>query len=190
MSTIVVVRKDGQAAIAADSLTTGGSEKESARYIRNHHKIIRVGQSYLAICGPTSANFAIRDYFSDKQEVDLANVDAIFRAWIGLHGILKNRYFVNPDEDAGEAYQSSRMEVLIANRHGIFGVDAHRAVREFTTYYTYGSGSHLARGAMFVAYQRSGLSAEEIAKTAIEAAADFDTSTGLPIISFALELDS
>ena len=58
MSTIVVVRKNGSAAIAADTLTTWEGSKDSAEYIVNHQKIFRSGDSYLAIAGPTSAKDA------------------------------------------------------------------------------------------------------------------------------------
>ncbi len=38
MSTVVVVRKEGIAAIGGDTLTSYGGTKESAAYIRNHSK--------------------------------------------------------------------------------------------------------------------------------------------------------
>lgn len=42
MSTIVVVRKEGQAALAADTLTRWGSQCESATYIANPQKTLAV----------------------------------------------------------------------------------------------------------------------------------------------------
>jgi len=94
MSTIVVVAKDGFAAIAADSLTTWqlgawGSAKESAEYVLNNSKIIQVGESYLGISGPTSAKLILKHYFNSKPNIDLTSVDAIFLAWLGLHAALK-----------------------------------------------------------------------------------------------------
>jgi len=52
MSTIVVVEKEGFATIAADSLTTWGSAKESAEYILNHQKILRIGEILPCYFGP------------------------------------------------------------------------------------------------------------------------------------------
>jgi ATP-dependent protease HslVU (ClpYQ) peptidase subunit len=188
MSTIVVVKKDGFAVIAADSMTTRGTEKESAKHIVNHEKIIQVGHSFLSISGPTSAKLCLKHYFSDKTDVDLSNVDAIFRVWVRLHAALKNQYFLNPHEDDGDAFQSTRIDVLIANPHGIFGVEAHRAVREFSDYYAYGTGWQLALGAMHALYSQANRSAEDVARSAIEAAEDFDTDTGAPITLHSLRL--
>ena len=140
MSTIVVVEKEGFATIAADSLTTWGSAKESAEYILNHQKILRIGESYLAISGPTSAKLAIKDYFANKPDADLTSVDTIFRTWLKLHAALKDHYFLNPNEDRNDAFESTRIDALIANAHGIFGVEAHRVVQQFSRYYAYGTG--------------------------------------------------
>jgi ATP-dependent HslUV protease subunit HslV len=183
VSTIVVVKKDGRAAIAADTLTTWGAAKETAKYIVTHRKIIQIDQSCVAISGPTSAKLAIKDYFSSKAETDLSDVDAIFRTWLGLHRALKDRYFMNPNEDDSDAFESTRVDVLIANPRGIFGVDAHRAVQEFSKYYAYGTGWLYALGAMHFAYEQPNLSAEDVGRIGIEAAAEFDADTGLPITS-------
>src|SRR5690242_8620260 len=129
MSTIVVVAKEESAAIAADSLTTWGSSKDTAEYVISHQKIIQVGDSYIAISGPTSAKLALKDYFGRNSDVDLSNVDAIFVTWLGLHAALKTRYFLDPQENESDAFESSRIDVLIANPAGIFGISAHRAVQ-------------------------------------------------------------
>jgi ATP-dependent HslUV protease subunit HslV len=188
MSTIVAVRKDGGAAIAADSLTTWGSAKESAEYVVAHHKIICVGASYIAISGPTAANLALSDYFETKQDADLTSVPAIFRTWLNLHAALRDRYFMNPTENRDDAFESTRIDVLIANPNGIFGVEAHRAVQQFSKYYAYGTGWQHALGAMYAAYSQSNLSAEEVANVGIRAAAEFDIDTGLPILCHSVRL--
>src|SRR3954462_9133064 len=48
MTTIAVVRKNGYAAIAADTMTKWGTGKETASYIVNHGKIFQVGNTYSA----------------------------------------------------------------------------------------------------------------------------------------------
>jgi ATP-dependent HslUV protease, peptidase subunit HslV len=188
MSTIVVVAKDGVAAIGADSLTTYGPAKDSAEYVWDNRKIIQVGNSYLAITGPTSAKLALKHYFSTKSDVDLSNVDEIFQTWLGLHGALKKQYFLDPNENQDDAFESTRMDVLIANPSGIFGVSAHRAVQQFSKFYAYGSGSQHALGAMYALHSELGRSAEDIARVGIESAAEFDTGTGLPLLCYSLPL--
>ncbi|MFZ0660099.1 MAG: hypothetical protein WAM05_15345 [Candidatus Binataceae bacterium] len=188
MSTIVAVRKDGVAAIAADSLTTWGSAKETAEYVVSYHKIVKVGQSFLAITGPTAAKLAIKDYFTARPDVDLSTVDAIFRVWLKLHAALKDQYFLNPNEDREDAFESTRVDVLIANATGIFGVDAHRAVQQFSQYYAYGTGWQHALGAMYAVYSENGRSAVDVAHIGINAAAEFNSDTGLPVVCYSLPL--
>jgi ATP-dependent protease HslVU (ClpYQ) peptidase subunit len=183
------VRKGGIAVIAADTLIKWGNAKESAAYIANHDKILRVGDSYLAVTGYATFKAILHDYFEhagdDAQFDTPAN---IFRTWNRLHGALKERYFLLPEEDKEDALESSRIDCLIANAHGIFGVAAHRTVQEFSKFYAYGSGSDYALGAMYSAYKDPALNAEQIAREAIEAAAEFDDGTGLPITSFSVRL--
>jgi ATP-dependent protease HslVU (ClpYQ) peptidase subunit len=189
MTTIAVVKKDGIAAIAADTLTKWGSAKESAAYIANHEKILRIGDSYLAITGSATFKMVLKDYFESATDVRLSTASEIFRAWNRLHSALKERYFLMPEEDKEDALESSRMDVLIANPRGIFGVSGHRTVQEFSRFYAYGSGSDYALGALYSAYDLKGRSAEELARHAIETAAEFDDGTGLPITSFTLRLN-
>lgn len=182
MTTIVVVKKAGIAAIAADTLTKWGSVRESAAYIVNSDKIIKVGTSHLAVAGDATFKMILRDYFLEHAKT--ARLDSpmeIFRTWNQLHGSLKSRYFLMPDEDKEDALESSRMDALIANPHGIFGVAAHRTVQEYSRFYACGSGADYALGSMHANYRRSGLGAAQIARLAVEAAAEFDDSTGLPV---------
>lgn len=171
------------AAIAADTLSTWGySSKDSAEYVVNHQKIIQVGNSRLAISGPTSAKLAIKAYFANVPDVSLNSVDTIFDAWTKLHSALKEQYFRKPHEDPEDAFESTRVDVLISNPYGIFGVAAHRAVQQFSKFYAYGTGCQHALGAMYAVYAQPGVSAEHVARIGVEAAAEFDTDTGLPVI--------
>jgi ATP-dependent protease HslVU (ClpYQ) peptidase subunit len=188
MSTIAVVRKGNIAAIAADTLTKWGSAKESAAYVANHEKILRVGESYIGITGSATFKMILEDYFGGQSEARLGNAPDIFRTWNRLHGALKERYFLMPEEDKEDALESSRMDVLIANPNGIFGVAAHRTVQEFSRYYAYGSGSDYALGALYSTYDDPSRSAEQLARHAIEAAAEFDDGTGTPVSVYTMRL--
>lgn len=191
MTTVTVVRKNGIAAIAADTLTKWGSAKESAAYVANHDKILQLGNSYIAVTGTATFKTILRDYFEHTEEETRLDTPAnIFRTWNRLHGTLKERYYLMPEEDKEDALESSRMDCLIANPHGIFGVAAHRTVQEFSSFYAYGSGSDYALGAMYSAYSDPSLGAEQIARQGVEAAAEFDDGTGLPITSFTVLLTS
>jgi ATP-dependent protease HslVU (ClpYQ) peptidase subunit len=188
MTTIAVVKKGGIAALAADTLTKWGSAKESSTYIANHEKIMQVGESYLAITGSATFKMILKDYFSSGGDVRLSTAQEIFRAWNRLHSALKERYYILPEEDKEDALESSRMDVLIANPHGIFGVSGHRTVQEFSRFYAYGSGSDYALGALYSVYDDPARNAEALARHAIEAAAEFDDCTGTPISCLSVRL--
>ena len=189
MTTIAVVRKNGYAAIAADTMTKWGSGKETASYIVNHGKVFRVGNTYLGVTGNATFQAILRDYFSRPRVY--ARFDSpieIFRTWQKLHTVLKQDYFLVPGHGEDDAIESSRMDVLIANARGIFGVAAHRTVQEFSKFYAFGSGGDIALGVMYATYEDPKRSAEEIARHAIDGAAEFDDSTGAPVTVYAVKL--
>ncbi|MBI5753077.1 MAG: hypothetical protein HZA59_13185 [Hydrogenophilales bacterium] len=184
MTTLAVVRKNGQFAIAADTLTKWGSTKESSVYVANHEKIFQVGDSFMAITGTTTFKLILTEYFSQLETPPkFDSVPNIFRTWQELHAAMKERYFLNANEDKEDDLETSRMYVLIANAHGIFGVAPHRTVQEFSKFYAYGAGADYAMGALYAAYDQPKLNAEALARLAVEAAAEFDDSTGGPISS-------
>lgn len=190
MTTITVVKKGGRIAIAADTLTKWGGGKESADYVANHEKIIRVGDSYVAITGSATFKLILADYFASLDEPPaLDSVGAIFRVWNTLHGALKDHYYLQIGEDKDEDLESSRMDVLIANPRGIFGVAAHRTVQEFSRFYAYGSGSPYALGAMYAAFRAPSLDAEAVARLGVIAAAEFHDESGLPAQSFVIDAE-
>jgi ATP-dependent HslUV protease subunit HslV len=188
MTTIAVVRKNGVAAIAADTLTKWGSAKESAIYIANHEKILAMGDAYIGITGSATFKLILADYFGSASDVRMKNQSEIFRTFNKMHAVLKERYYILPEEDKEDALESSRLDVLIANPHGIFGVSGHRTVQEFSRFYAYGTGSDYALGALYSAYADPALDAVALAQHAIECAAEFDDCTGLPLTCYTVKL--
>jgi ATP-dependent HslUV protease, peptidase subunit HslV len=189
MTTIAVVRKNGYAAIAADTMTKWGSGKETADYIVNHGKIFRVGNNFLGVTGNATFQAILRDYFSrPRVYAKFDNPLEIFKTWQKLHTVLKQDYYLVAGHGEDDAIESSRMDVLIVNANGIFGVAAHRTVQEFAKFYAFGSGGDVALGAMYALYSDRGRSAEDIARLAIEGAAEFDDSTGAPVMSYSVKL--
>ena len=183
MTTIAVVRKNGYAAIAADTMTKWGTGKETAEYIVNHGKIFRVGDTWLGATGNATFQAILRDYFARPRVYARFETPLeIFKTWQKLHGVLKQDYYLVAGHGEDDAIESSRMDVLIANNRGVFGVAAHRTVQEFSKFYAFGSGGDVAMGAMYVAYADPQRSAEDIARLAIEASAEFDDSTGMPVV--------
>ncbi len=189
MTTIAVVRRNGYVAIAADTMTKWGSGKETAHYIVNHHKTFEVGGTVLAITGNTTFKAMLADYFArPRVKARFDSVNNIFKTWQTMHAVLKDEYFLNASASHDDPVESTRVDVLLANRHGIFGVAAHRTVQEFAKFYAFGSGADYAMGAMYSIFNDKNRSAQGIAELAVEAAAEFDDGTSLPLTSYRIKL--
>ncbi len=189
MTTIAVVRKNGYVAIAADTMTKWGAGKETAEYVVNHQKTFKVGDTVVAITGNTTFKAMLADYFERPKVVaQFDSVHNIFKTWQTLHAVLKDEYFLNASAGSDDPVESTRVDVLLANKHGIFGVAAHRTVQEFSKYYAFGSGADYAMGSLFATYKDKNRDAEDLAKLAVEAAAEFNDGTGLPLTSYRIKL--
>lgn len=191
MTTIVVVRKGPIAVIGADTLGTYGDQRESADFIRNASKLIQVDDTWIAATGHAAMDMALRNIFTDTRcRRSFCDVNDIYKTGLDLHATLKDSYFLKADGEGGEeAFESMQVSLLIANRHGIFGVCSKRTVFEYSKFYAYGSGEQYALGAMYAAYDRESDPAR-IARAGLEAAVAFDTGTGAPLELRTVALDS
>ncbi|CAN5517679.1 hypothetical protein BH18ACI1_BH18ACI1_05690 [soil metagenome] len=188
MSTIVVVKKDGSATIAADTLTTFGNTKESAEYIVNNEKIFKYRENYIGVTGSASLGIAVEDFLAKtKKKISFKNTIDIFRFGLLLHKELKENYFLRADDE--EDFETFRGDVLVVNPNGIFGLSSYRYVQEFSKFYANGSGSEYALGAMFAIYHDADKKCEEIARLGVRAGAEFDDGSGLPITSYTIKLN-
>lgn len=189
MTTIAVVKKNGYAAIAADTLTMWGSMKESATHIANSSKIVKCGESFLAFTGSSAFQLVVKHWLAEnKDKPELNNVDNIFNFWLSFHAQLKDRYFIREVDDERDPFESSRMNILIANPYGIFTVGVLRTVTEYNMFTSLGSGCDYAIGAMQAIYGDVSKSAEDIAEIGITVAAEFDNGTGLPVEIYKVKL--
>ncbi len=187
MSTIVVVKKNGNAVIAADTLTTCGNTKESAEYVVNHEKIIKYKENYIGISGSATLQIAVQDFLSkSKQNIILGNTKDIFRFGLALHKSLKDEYFLLADDE--EDFETFRGDLLIINPNGIFGLSSYRYVQEYSKFYANGSGLEYSLGAMFAVYNDDKNSAEDIADIGVKAGVEFDDGSAVPIHSYTLKL--
>ncbi len=188
MTTCVVVRKNQQIAIAADSLVTFGDTRLSSAYEPNE-KIFQVGGSHIALAGTTAHFPVMRKLLTEMgEECRLGSRDEVFDTFTRVHQILKDKYFLNIKEEEDDPYESSQITTLIANPHGIFGVYSYREVFAFDRFWAIGSGKTFALGAMYAAYDALG-TAGEIAELGVTAGAEFDKSSALPcrLISFPMK---
>ncbi|MBK8305436.1 MAG: hypothetical protein WBC19_13420 [Pyrinomonadaceae bacterium] len=189
MTTIVAVRKNGYAAIAADSLTSWGNIKESAVHVVNHEKILAYKENYIGFTG-SSANKLVFEHWltNTRSKPKFDSVQNIFDSWLSFHQVLKSEYFIREYDEENDPFESSRMNLLIANPSGIFSVGVLRTVLEYNTFTAFGSGFEVSLGAMRVLYDDESLSAESVARKTIEIAAEFDDGTALPMHCYTVKL--
>jgi len=187
MTTCVVVKKDRQIAIAADSLVTFGDTRLSSEYEANT-KIFQVADSYITLAG-TAAHFPVmRKLLTDMgDECKLDTRDEVFETYSKVHNILKEKYFLNTKEDDDDPYESSQITSLVANPHGIFGVYSYREVFSFDRFWGIGSGRNFALGAMYVAYEQ-GFDARTVAEIGVKAGAEFDKNSSPPFQIYSFDM--
>jgi ATP-dependent protease HslVU (ClpYQ) peptidase subunit len=185
MTTIVVVRKNDEIAIAADSLTTFGDTRLSAEYDRTPEKIVRYRDTYIGLCGSAAHQLVFESLLAKHGDLDFSNKSAIFETFRKLHPILKEQHFLNPKEEEDDPYESTQVTALIANASGIFGVYSMREVFEYTRFWAAGTGREFAIGAMHATYGTP-RSAAEVARVGIDAGTTFDKNSGLPLTLYTI----
>ena len=122
-----------------------------------------------------------------KEQLQLTSRSEIFETFRALHPQLKERFYLNSKEHDSDPYESSQISILIANAHGVFGVESYREVFEFERFWAIGSGRRYALGAMYATWNRA-KSAREVADAGVRAGCEFDTSSAAPVRLHALKL--
>lgn len=190
MTTIVVVKKHDQVVIAADSQTTFGDDhKLSADYDCFHDKIFEISGNYIGISGSAAHDMVLQQALRSLKKIDLSSRTAIFNTFRKLHPKLKEQFFMRPEEDEEDPYESSQMMLLLANANGIFGVYPMREVYEFSRFWAIGSGRKYAMGAIFTCYDQEEMDAEALARLGIQAGCEFDNSSSLPLSLYKITLN-
>ena len=180
MSTVVIVRKGNKAVIAADTMSGWGNTKVTSKYRKDRSKIIQAGESFIGTVGASAHNNVIAsvvDKYGDQ--LSFQSTKHIFESYLRLHQILKEEYYLKTEENDDDPYESSQIDALIVNRHGIFGMYTWREVFEYERFWAIGTGSAFALGAMYSVYDRV-KTAEEIAEIGVTASCEFDRGSGLP----------
>ncbi len=192
MTTVVVVRKGGQVAIAADTLVTFGDTRLSQRFEENE-KLFKVdamgGPSYIGMAGTVAHFPVLRKALNalPKDQLRLGSRDEVFDTFTRLHPLLKETFFLQTKEDDNDPYESSQFSVLIANASGIYGLYSYREVFEFKEFWGIGSGRSFALGAMHATYARA-KTAREVAEAGLAASCEFDRNSAAPINIFTIKL--
>lgn len=192
MTTVVVVKKAGQVAIAADTLVTFGDTRLGHRYEGNS-KLFRIeapsGPSYVGIAGTVAHFPVLRKAMTalPREQLLLGTKDEVFDTFTKLHPMLKETFYLQTKEDDNDPYESSQFSVVIANATGIYGLYSYREVFEFNEFWGIGSGRGFALGAMYAVWDKA-RGAREVAAAGMRAGCEFDKNSGAPVEMFSLKL--
>lgn len=188
MTTIVVVKKNGVAAIAGDSLTTFGQSRLPPEYDASWEKIVRYGETYIGLAGSAAHQLVMESLLKRMPNLSFIGKHEIFESFRKIHPVLKDEHYLNPKEEEDDPYESSQLTALIANRSGIFAVYSMREVFEYTRFWSIGTGRDFALGAMWARFDEL-QTAGEIAQLGVKAGAEFDASSQLPMTMHTIKLD-
>lgn len=192
MTTLVVVKKAGQVAIAADSLVTFGDTMLPSRYEANS-KIFKVetpqGPTYVGMAGTVAHFPALRKAMGalPAESLLLGSRDEIYDTFTKLHPVLKEQFFLQTREDDNDPYESSQFTTVIANASGIYGLYSYREIFEFKEFWGIGSGRSFALGAMHACWDKA-KTAREVAMAGLNAGCEFDKNSAGPAEVFTLKL--
>jgi ATP-dependent HslUV protease subunit HslV len=192
MTTLVVVKKAGQVAIAADSLVTFGDTMLPHRFESNS-KIFKVetaqGTSYIGMAGTVAHFPALRKAMAalPKEDLLLGSRDEVYDTFLRLHPVLKDLFFLQTKEDDNDPYESSQFTTVIANATGIYGLYSYREIFEFKEFWGIGSGRSFALGAMHACWDKA-KTAREVAIAGLNAGCEFDKNSAGPVEVFTLKL--
>jgi ATP-dependent protease HslVU (ClpYQ) peptidase subunit len=187
VTTITVVRKGDEVAIAADSMTTFGDTRLGRSYKGEHDKILNLAGSWIGICGSSAHHLVLESAMAQLPEPKLGSRMEVYETFRRLHPVLKEHAYLNPKEDESDPYESSQITALIANGSGIYGVYSLREVFEFDRFWSIGSGRNFALGAMYAAYEGEG-TASQIAALGVMSGIEFDTASGGPVVIHTVKL--
>ena len=188
MSTLVVVKKNGYATIACDSLSTDGSITVCPENKINNHKLFKHGDSFIGLVGWSNFNDILENILKDEStELEFSNRSTIFNSLLNIHQKMKDEYFIETNEDDDQPVESSQMSGLVVSPYGIFEFDSYRGVDEYSKYWALGSGRRYALGSLHSTYD-SEKTSEEIAIATVKASCSFDDGSALPVLFETIEL--
>lgn len=189
MSTVAAAIKDGYLCIASETQTSYGNIRLAGSIIENPSKIYKWGASYIGFVGNVSMMMVLIDLIeTSTKDPDLSSPSKIFKFFKRLHPKLKKDYFVQAKEDDDDPVESSRFHVLIANKHGLFGLDPMREVTQYKEFWAIGSGIRFALGAMSAVSEMDDFDAEKVARAGVKAGVTFDMYSGGEILSHKIKL--
>lgn len=182
MSVVVVVKKQGRAAIASDSQTTiGGELILRAEHTLYADKLLKIRNGYLGLTGWALFQNVFRMLIAEHPELfEIDDESSLLRQMFRWHDTLREHAYLLTQESNDQPVESSQISGMIAHSSGIYSFTSYRRVVTYQKYWAMGSGRDIALGALHANYDRY-QRVDMIARAAVEAACEFDTHCGAPV---------
>lgn len=178
MTTILGVRYGDSVYLGSDSLYTYGSLSERPPRIKNAEKILRLRDFVVGFTGSAAMKHALEAFFKNPaNDINMESPLGVFLTLQEFHQAIKKDFCLMVADDTADGFESTQSEFIFATPHGLFGVCPERSVLEFETFVAFGSGSHIALGAVDALWEYE-MSPTALIKRSIQAASKFDTGTG------------
>lgn len=178
MTIVVAVRKGKRTVIAADSMTSFGSEKQPPENLAVR-KLRQVGSVWLGFSGWGVYEQILDNVLAARRAPALTSQQAVFRFFLRFWHTLREEYpYVNEQgEEKDSPFADLDASFLLASRKGIWMVSSNLAVTPFQRYQAVGGGAPYALGALHALYDRES-DPRKLAQAAIESASAFDLHCG------------
>jgi ATP-dependent HslUV protease, peptidase subunit HslV len=189
MSVIVAVRKDGMAAIAADTQVSQGPIIVPGADRCFPSKIHHIAGAYIGVVGSFAHHGVLRSLSRTKPELfNFESGDEVFETLRRIFPLLRDEYYLHTARnDDDEEYESSQMFGMLISAAGVFSFSNSRDVSGYARFWSSGTGMELAIGAMDAIYD-SDRNALQVAEIGASTACKYDSSCGLPLESYELAL--
>ncbi|MDO8631089.1 MAG: hypothetical protein Q7R41_11415 [Phycisphaerales bacterium] len=187
MSTIVAVRKGGQAAVAWDSGAVTASIASPHSVSRS--KVQRFGDNLIGVAGFTVYCNILAECFRESPPANLTDESAVFRFFLQFWRDLHERFHFtddHSDRDSPSPFADLDSEFMVVNASGIYHIREVLSVSRFDEFCAIGSGASHAEGAVSVLLSYEPY-AKAIAERAVEIACQFDTRSCGRTMSLTLE---
>jgi len=190
MSIVCAAINNGEVAISADTLMSCGALTASSTHLENSSKLYPVNGSVIGLVGWCAISTVLAHLIEqDGKLFRFDNRMETLASLLKLHQKMKRDYFLESREGRDQPVESTQLQALIVNAHGLFEACSYRSVSEYKTFWAIGSGRRLALGAMHATYATR-KTARAIAEAGVSAAAEFDDGCGLPLTSRVIALKS
>ena len=191
MTVLTAVKKNNKIVIAADTLVHSGTLLKDVNSKANHDKITHYNGTWFAYTGASMSALMLQDALHEHgADLNFYGLKNIYRSSLKLHKILKDNYFlITGDGSNKQSVQDTQLHLLMANSSGIYEMTGDRNITEIPQFWSTGSGSRFALGAMYICFDDYD-DPVEIAKKGIEAACKYDCYCGLPLTMYECEVES